>query len=389
MKYSLTYIYSVLLSSLILINCAAAAPPPVLYDPLENSTLGTFNGGEYRTSGNNGFFDMGTGYLPTATTDEIVYDTSVLNPLAGTVEFWIKIEQLQTTWQPLFLFSIHHNWPDGGLIDMRIHGNRLYSGVGRNDVTNCYHSWQIGEYHHVAITYSASGGKIYTDGTLCGSHPYNAQLGIVSPYMYLGNTHNYSQNPAHNILDEFAIYGYEKTAEEILSDYQSPTSPHQTDRDGDGINDDVDNCPDTSNSNQTDTDEDGTGDACDTDDDNDGFPDTNDNCPLVFNPLQSDWDGDSAGDLCDTDADGDNVLDADDNCLQTYPGDTVNVGGCSIADLCPCTQPDGLDKWKNHGAYVSCIAHTAQDFLQQNLISEEAREETVYIAGESSCGKKQ
>ena len=46
------------------------------------------------------------------------------------------------------------------------------------------------------------------------------------------------------------------------------------DADNDGIVDSTDNCPTKSNPDQTDTDNDSMGNACDTDDDNDGLPDT-------------------------------------------------------------------------------------------------------------------
>ncbi|MCW8831658.1 MAG: cohesin domain-containing protein, partial [Gammaproteobacteria bacterium] len=49
-----------------------------------------------------------------------------------------------------------------------------------------------------------------------------------------------------------------------------------TDLDGDGIDDHIDNCPADANSSQTDTDDDGQGDACDADDDNDGIDDNAD-----------------------------------------------------------------------------------------------------------------
>lgn len=58
------------------------------------------------------------------------------------------------------------------------------------------------------------------------------------------------------------------------------------DTDGDGICNDIDNCPNVVNPDQLDTDGDGIGDACD-------------NCPKVPNPLQEDTNGNGIGDACE------------------------------------------------------------------------------------------
>ena len=56
------------------------------------------------------------------------------------------------------------------------------------------------------------------------------------------------------------------------------------------------------------------GDACNSDKDGDGVMEEVDNCPLVENPNQLDKDVDGKGDICDCDYDGDSACDLVDNC---------------------------------------------------------------------------
>ena len=155
------------------------------------------------------------------------------------------------------------------------------------------------------------------------------------------------------------------------------------DADDDGYCADADNCPVTANSDQIDTDGDGLGNACDPDDDDDGVPDGPDNCQLQENADQADFDMDGEGDECDFDDDGDYVVDAGDRCPMTEANALVDTDGCALAQLCPC---DGA--WRNHGKYVSCVAHTSEDFLAAGLITEVEKDTIVSTAGMSSCGAK-
>ena len=83
------------------------------------------------------------------------------------------------------------------------------------------------------------------------------------------------------------------------------------DSDGDGLNDNIDNCPSIANEDQADFDSDGEGDVCDSDDDNDGTNDEDDAFP--FDDTESlDTDGDGVGNNEDEDDDGDGFLDDSD-----------------------------------------------------------------------------
>ena len=153
------------------------------------------------------------------------------------------------------------------------------------------------------------------------------------------------------------------------------------DRDNDGVPNATDNCIGTANSNQSNADDDGAGDACDVDDDNDSVADTLDNCPLTSNGDQRDHDADRLGDACDFDDDNDAVADGLDKCLTTAPAAVVDATGCSIADQCPCES-----EWRNHGAYVKCVARTSELFATLGLITPAQKDATVSAGAQSVCG---
>lgn len=154
------------------------------------------------------------------------------------------------------------------------------------------------------------------------------------------------------------------------------------DGDGDGFCELEDNCPALANADQSDVDSDGIGDACEADQDDDGVTDDWDNCALDPNASQSDLDADGLGDVCDADDDADGVADASDVCLSTPPGQPVLSNGCAVAEHCACSSP-----WKNHGAYVSCVTHSATLLFQAGRMTSSQRSAAVQAAAQSSCGK--
>jgi hypothetical protein len=81
------------------------------------------------------------------------------------------------------------------------------------------------------------------------------------------------------------------------------------------------------------------------------------------------------------DSDGDGIIDELDQCPDTEPGFPVNGEGCSIDQLCPCDAD-----WPNHGQYVRCVTHAAQELRKDGLITGEEQGAIVSEAAQSDCG---
>lgn len=87
------------------------------------------------------------------------------------------------------------------------------------------------------------------------------------------------------------------------------------------------------------------------------------------------------------DSDDDGVPDDQDLCPNTASGSIIDANGCSGAQLidlaCPCD-----DSWRNHGQFVSCIAHETKNQIKADLITQDEKDAFVSAAARSTCGKK-
>src|SRR5205085_6044850 len=114
------------------------------------------------------------------------------------------------------------------------------------------------------------------------------------------------------------------------------------------------------------------GDLCDSDKDGDTVANDSDNCPKDTNLEQTDSDGDTVGDACDQ--------------CEAAPDDVVNRHGCSIAQICPCSGPEDDRAWKSQMAYLRCVKRVVRRFAIHDLITSEDREQIVVDAKSSGCG---
>ena len=234
------------------------------------------NGSLELTGDRTRFFGLGNPFVPSSnlgllsSVTDLRFDWSVAVGSVGTSA------GMATSYSPALRI---HIW-DGGKRSELIWEN-AYNGNGSAVQGTWYSSGSADKFwRFVSGTGPGSGDSLIYDRTISqwSSLGYSPAAYIAAISVGVGSSAgpNYRAFADNVVLDLGAgpiTYNFEAFA----------------DQDGDGVADDVDNCPTTANTNQADADGDGVGNVCD-------------NCPTTANANQVDTDIDGKGDVCDNPA---------------------------------------------------------------------------------------
>ncbi len=267
------------------------------------------------------------------------------------LQMWVRIDSLQGYSASLFqLGSLTGGVDHNG--NLHFTAGTLGDG-GLQIVAEAGSPITTGAWFHVCFVYYDSGAEsgdqmsIYLNGVeVASASEFPAGLAPAGTQtLYVGGDASSVAN--NTTFDEVRIFDILRDPVNIS--YDAMIVNYDTDQDG--VVNLCDNCPDTPNADQLNSDNDDEGgNACDLDDDNDGVPDEADNCPLTHNPDQDDADGDGVGDLCDNcptianagqmDSDRDGIGDVCDNCPNAANADQADSDGDGIGDAC---DPDAAE----------------------------------------------
>ncbi len=174
---------------------------------------------------------------------------------------------------------------------------------------------------------------------------YNDNIEVYSKY----NCKDKDFNTTPMAFDKFSINKDTKTIELQIEKNPKYNVYSQTDIDNDWVADDVDNCKDRYNPDQSDINGDNLGDIC-SDDDNDGIIGYYDNCIYVSNENQKDINRNKVWDVCEFDKDKDKFFDWQDNCINKANPDQADDdkdGIWNACDNCKSYNPSQIDANNN------------------------------------------
>lgn len=203
-------------------------------------------------------FDGADDYVEVPDNDELDITDEI------TIEAWVRLSSY-ITWERVL--SKADSSDNSCVYIFGISTNRgIYFGLwnsGQQFYINGDLDVPLDTWTHLAGVWDGSLMKIYLNGVeQPETQPFNGPIDTSTSALRIGRGDNSNQFPFHGTIDEVTLWDCALDATEIQQHYED-TAP-VVDTDGDGIPDDLDNCPYTPNPDQADSDGDGIGDACDT-----------------------------------------------------------------------------------------------------------------------------
>lgn len=144
------------------------------------------------------------------------------------IEFWMKpIVDLPISGSSMYIFDkgdaylgiIHGESPNYGKIEFAFPFSTL-TPVDSYSTTNF---WASNTWYHIAFTYDGNNTRVYVNGTLQTTAANTGSIHSSSYPLSIGSRTSGDQEFFKGILDEFSIYDYARTAQEILNDYNAFT----------------------------------------------------------------------------------------------------------------------------------------------------------------------
>jgi len=202
-------------------------------DSSGNNNTGTIRGATWTSFGrfNNALvFENGVG-------DEVLVNTNLMSPLAGTISAWVLAEEFEP--EPQYIFGHTTIPPFANRLQIYTDdtSGQLDIGVGDNHsaATNVF-DLNVNQWYHVALTWGSGTFKVYVNGTLVHAGSYSG-LTTLDPKAAIGNARPGHPTQSWNgTIDEINIFNRELTAGKITalaiggtgSPSPSPTGPTPT-----------------------------------------------------------------------------------------------------------------------------------------------------------------